>query len=395
MLLFVKYFTLKIMIVQSLNLYSLLVPTFMFIMGSCVLLFQFQQPIPKYLQFLAYAQILIAFSILCISLLSGQVLLESSAYLYGLFFLGCSLHLYAIHLCLSVKMLLSPLMVIIPSALCALLYFSVFDDQAHIRILIVGLTTAFIYAHQYFMVYKKYFRHRLERIVKVLLPCLVLLALLHCSWFYVMYAQLGPISQHTLFWVMTQLLLFLISSLFLTLFIAYSIQNSFLHLRQERNLDPLTGLNNRRAFNEQLASIRFQPVSQNALMMCDVDFFKKINDQHGHLVGDSALKHVSRIMLDSIRQQDQISRFGGEEFTIILHDTQTSIALQIAERIRRNIEQNPLPIAGQSINMTVSIGISFFHFYSEIEEAIQHADQLLYQAKRSGRNQVKYEQCLD
>ena len=379
------------MIVQNLNFYSLLVPILMFIMGSSVLFYQYYQPLPKYLHYYAISQIGVGISVLLATLLQGQTLLESCSYIYGIFMLACIFNVYAIHQCLRVKTQIAPLVIIVPSALCALFYYSIFDDQSNNRMLIVGFATSLIYSHQCFTVFKKRNRHTLDRILKGFLLCLIILPALRGSMLYVFYDSPGPISMQPPFWATTQLMLILIGAAFLTLFISYTIQTSFVHLRQERNLDPLTGLKNRRAFNEQLEMIRRQPVTQNALVICDLDHFKRINDQYGHYVGDLALKHVSRIMMTSLRKQDEISRFGGEEFIIILHDTQTPIALQIAERIRSSIAHNPLIYEGQTIPLTISIGVSFFHFYSEFEEALQSADHLLYQAKDYGRNQIQYE----
>lgn len=382
------------MAAQDLNYYSLLVPILMLVMGSVVLLYHTFKTLPKYLHYYAFAQLGFALTALLATIISGQVLLESSAYLYGLFFIACAINVYAIHQCFHLQTALSTFIVVIPSAISALFYFSIIDDQPNLRILIMGITVSLIYANQCITLFKKPHRHLVDYMLKVLLALLIILPTFRSLVLYFAFPSDVSITMQPLFWASTQLMLILISAAFLVLFISYNVQNSFTHLRRERNLDPLTGLQNRRAFNEQIQDIRNRPVTQNGLLICDLDHFKKINDEYGHHVGDLALKHVSRMMMSNLRQKDEISRFGGEEFIIILHDTQTQVGLQIAERIRKSIEINPLIYEGKPIYLTMSIGVSFFHFYSEFEAMLQVADQLLYQAKDAGRNQIQY-QLLD
>lgn len=124
--------------------------------------------------------------------------------------------------------------------------------------------------------------------------------------------------------------------------------------------------------------------------MADLDYFKKINDQYGHHLGDLALQHVSRILQNSMRRQDKVSRIGGEEFVIILENLAQQEAYAIAERIRHSIAYTPILYQGQSIHLSISIGMSFFTQAQQVDAALLDADQLLYDAKKMGRNQVQY-----
>ena len=124
----------------------------------------------------------------------------------------------------------------------------------------------------------------------------------------------------------------------------------------------------------------------------DIDFFKKVNDTYGHLIGDEVLKHVAEIMMKSVRDTDIVTRYGGEEFIILAPRTTMQSTVKIAERIRRAIETNPYEVADKMIHITVSIGIAESitkDNTSTIEALIDKADQALYVAKESGRNQLK------
>ena len=179
--------------------------------------------------------------------------------------------------------------------------------------------------------------------------------------------------------------------IFFALFTGCALQDQIRKLRIERNIDPLTGLLNRRALNERINALNDSSTIKNALLLCDLDYFKKINDTYGHPIGDEALKHVSAIMSKSIRPYDEISRIGGEEFVIVLKDVNHDMALNIGERIRKAIEAQPLIINEQTIPITVSIGMDFFDNRIQFDHTMEAADLLLYQAKKMGRNQIQWQ----
>ena len=160
--------------------------------------------------------------------------------------------------------------------------------------------------------------------------------------------------------------------------------------------DSLTGIYNRRYINEKLpvdminAELSEQDLS---VIMADVDFFKKVNDSYGHLVGDSVLKSFTDALSGCIkRESDWIGRFGGEEFLICLPGAKLEKALEIAENMRKTVETMEVLSGGNRIKITSSFGI-----YSgkpkpgdQIENVILHADEKLYAAKNNGRNRVEY-----
>lgn len=156
--------------------------------------------------------------------------------------------------------------------------------------------------------------------------------------------------------------------------------------------DPLTTAANRRAFNEILSQefSRFKRSQKEyALIMIDLDHFKSINDQHGHSVGDQVLIEVTERCKDNIRVHDILARLGGEEFCILLPYTESKQAKKVAERLREKIEIKPIIVDGLRVKVTISVGISLVSTSDEDgHQAMERADQKLFQAKESGRNQI-------
>lgn len=126
-----------------------------------------------------------------------------------------------------------------------------------------------------------------------------------------------------------------------------------------------------------------------ALMLLDIDFFKRINDGYGHLAGDHVLKRVSRLLQSHTRREDVFARYGGEEFALLLPETDRSQALQQAERLRALVENQEIVFEQKQIRVTLSIGVAVAHAdIQKTQELLQEADSYLYHAKNSGRNRV-------
>lgn len=163
-------------------------------------------------------------------------------------------------------------------------------------------------------------------------------------------------------------------------------------LEQRATTDALTGINNRAAFDSRLASEieRSRRYGRPfALLILDVDHFKRFNDTYGHLVGDDVLKLVSQACSDTIRTADFVARYGGEEFAVIAPEIDLKQAAMFAERLRKAVEGRTYAYNGQSLNVTVSIGVAAVNSECHTIEAkpiIRVADAALYQAKQSGRN---------
>jgi diguanylate cyclase (GGDEF)-like protein len=171
------------------------------------------------------------------------------------------------------------------------------------------------------------------------------------------------------------------------------IQQSEDSLADQARRDKLTGLHNRRAYEEFAADAyaRLQRMGEKiALVALDIDHFKKVNDTWGHAAGDQVLIHVARTIQDSVRSIDKVFRFGGEEFTILLPGADTTAAKGTAERIRSTVEESPIQVDGKPLHVTVSLGIAFAGTPADGEpvQLQKRADMALYQAKQAGRNKV-------
>ncbi len=156
--------------------------------------------------------------------------------------------------------------------------------------------------------------------------------------------------------------------------------------------DTLTRLSNRRCFEynferEFARSVRYK--SPLSVAIIDIDFFKKINDTYGHLCGDYVLREVAYSMINNFRQTDFVSRYGGEEFAVILTETTGINALIPLERLRSTIENLKLSFGGREIKTSVSVGICSNNGNKDAWEMFAKADNALYEAKNSGRNMVK------
>lgn len=177
--------------------------------------------------------------------------------------------------------------------------------------------------------------------------------------------------------------------------LALELQQANSSLRKLAYRDGLTGVYNHRYFQkvveaELKRALRYKhPVS---LLMVDIDFFKKVNDSFGHLVGDDVLKEVSRVLVRLVRSCDIVARYGGEEFAVVLPETGTKGAKVLAQRLRRGVEQKKIESNGELISVTISIGLAATDM-SEIAlnrvALIECSDQALYMAKQNGRNRVE------
>ena len=162
-------------------------------------------------------------------------------------------------------------------------------------------------------------------------------------------------------------------------------------LQRIATTDTLTGLSNRRDFTDRfdMETARFSRNNRPfSLIMGDIDLFKKINDTLGHDCGDYVIKTVATILKESLRQQDVVGRWGGEEFIIMLPETTLFAGDKTAEKLRRSIESHQFSYHDEDIHITMSFGVSVFDRPLPLKDLVLAADQCLYYAKESGRNRV-------
>jgi diguanylate cyclase (GGDEF)-like protein len=195
---------------------------------------------------------------------------------------------------------------------------------------------------------------------------------------------------------------FFVSAYFLAKFV-YNNQVSHLHknmkleesnkkLQYLSNYDLLTEIPNRRYFKEQLEKILIDKynTSKSYIVVMDIDFFKKINDQYGHPVGDEILKQFAKLVEENITSDDLVARFGGEEFIIFISNMEKKNIEERVDSLRKVIEKNEFKVGDTIIKITSSFGISILEGAGELnfEKAYRFADEALYQAKESGRNKI-------
>ena len=164
-------------------------------------------------------------------------------------------------------------------------------------------------------------------------------------------------------------------------------------LYKQATLDPLTRIFNRKHFNNEMESEfararRYgRPLS---LLIMDIDFFKKVNDTHGHPAGDFVLKTVANLVRESLRAQDVFARYGGEEFALVLPETTNDNAFALAEKLRLKIQNGVFDYEGKKIPITISIGVATLkEGHQQQEDLLADADKNLYGAKNAGRNRVE------
>lgn len=166
-----------------------------------------------------------------------------------------------------------------------------------------------------------------------------------------------------------------------------------LHLEQAANVDGLTGIYNRRWLDEALPRMfdraRFNG-SRLALVIVDIDYFKRCNDEYGHLAGDRILCQVARILSENLRPTDLLARYGGEEFMVLLANTSAADAMIVAERMRRAVSGAAPSAAGGTPlpAITISAGVAGIEPDDSVDTLVRRADEALYRAKADGRNRI-------
>ena len=196
----------------------------------------------------------------------------------------------------------------------------------------------------------------------------------------------------------TRLLYSFATIIFLSAFYEYSREQSFVSIRRLRDQferqalhDQLTKLPNRRNLTEQLKH-EYQRTLRSkapfAVLLADVDYFKRINDDFGHDAGDEVLRVLAKRFKQAIRKQDIVARWGGEEFIFLLPDTNLSAAADVAEKVRRITGVEPVWQQQRPISVSISIGVAEVNPNVSVEEAINLADKRLYVAKQNGRDEV-------
>ncbi|MHC3917371.1 diguanylate cyclase [Alcaligenes nematophilus] len=279
--------------------------------------------------------------------------------------------------------------VIVLVTLGLLFYFSQIDDDLWLRLQILNWGLALLVA----LPIKSILSGRSRTIpLATLLRASYLTALLYA--FVRVFAlatliprEMQPELTRSGFW-----LLMLATNMFISIWVALAILTSTAMsivqtLDHERSRDPLTRLLNRRAFFEQVKKrLELYGYSGWAVMTCDLDHFKTVNDTWGHAAGDRALKEFGALLARTVRQDDLAARFGGEEFVLLIRSASLHTAVLVAERLRSSVMNLHIPATAHTL--TASFGVVQLSSNGDINQAIEQADRLLYEAKHAGRNKV-------
>lgn len=171
------------------------------------------------------------------------------------------------------------------------------------------------------------------------------------------------------------------------------LKNELEKAHKAANTDELTGISNRRGFNEIINTLAKSANTEKtsfALLLVDIDFFKNINDEYGHLIGDSVLRYLAKKLDAETKGKDSVARIGGEEFVILLPQTDYEDAFTLADNLRIKVAAFNLKAKGEDkpLKLTISAGVAVYALDEDIEKPISRADKALYQAKNSGRNKV-------
>lgn len=167
-----------------------------------------------------------------------------------------------------------------------------------------------------------------------------------------------------------------------------SIGNSLELLYEHATRDEKTGVYNYKFFKNVLEREleRAKRGEKLSLIVIDIDFFKKVNDAHGHLQGDRILKELAKVIVKEVRKYDVVSRFGGEEFFVLLPDTSIVKAKKVAKRLKKNLWKNKVL---KKYKITISMGVSEYKKRDSVSKIVKRADKALYRAKGLGRDRVE------
>ncbi|WP_337827298.1 GGDEF domain-containing protein [Pseudonocardia sp. TMWB2A] len=190
------------------------------------------------------------------------------------------------------------------------------------------------------------------------------------------------------FWQILQFALAVPGSILAMTILGAAMSDIYNDLRRERDLDVLTGLLNRRAFDERVSAQVARHRGASALILCDLDFFKRINDRYGHPAGDKVLRDLAALLSRTARKNDIVGRYGGEEFIIFLPGTSLGDAHECAERLRRAIAAHHFDLGAGDHIITASFGVAQLKPGENWIAVLERTDARLYAAKSSGRNHI-------
>lgn len=265
-------------------------------------------------------------------------------------------------------------------------YFSFFVDNQTIRFYLLHASIALVLLHGAYLARNLLMGRSID---KVLYWSFLLLALSNVPRSLLVLLQADKRYGFDLgtYWLFTKVTIYVFSVVFALSLILANMQRRIVTQQALSETDALTGLRNRRGFYSTVTRM-IPRVETYAILVADIDRFKKVNDTYGHYIGDIFLADAAMVIETSLRPTDVPGRIGGEEFAIFLPNTSLEKAHHVAERVRRNFENYVFAKGKGDLNGTISLGVTAVSSTTPLPDALSRADRLLYQAKATGRNRV-------
>lgn len=374
---------------QDIQYFVLIIPGCLLLLGIAFVIGRLMLRDQKFLSWIAAGYILPALALAAQCLMNNQQLADWSViaaifYLFGIWSIA---HGMALRNGGTAHPRLAILISII--TLLLLFYYSRIINNLWLRIIIlnvgIGLIQLLVAGH---FLTKSMTEDMLDRVLNMSYVAIIIYTLARpfVITVFVSPNDLGELTQSN-FWLVMLAASILLSLWFALIIFAITGRDIMRKMNDERYRDSLTHLLNRRGFFEAAKTfIQKNGDSNYFLLTCDIDHFKSVNDNWGHLTGDKVLQTVSKTIVKNVRDDDLVARFGGEEFVIFLRGIDITDAYNIAERIREEIEH--ATFATISTRVTASFGLANIAASDDLVSAIDRADALLYNAKQNGRNQV-------
>lgn len=296
---------------------------------------------------------------------------------------------YGIGLKVQAKSYFLTSLLLVITGICLLSYLSYLDQQFWLRMLTINLIIVCLMVRVIPDVYADF--KQVSVLGKIFCTSYFFLTIYNAIRFFVILFYLQNIDSINLsfsgWWMLMLAMNIILSIWFAIIIAATAVKDQFTLLNDERYRDSLTNLYNRRGFFEKTAALIKNAQAANFyIVMCDIDHFKRINDTWGHTVGDRILSDIADLLKNSVREEDLIARFGGEEFVIMMQGQDYLSSIKLADQIRDRVEKQLF--TEYEIDVTVSLGIAEIDSQIQLMDTLELADKRLYSAKNKGRNQV-------
>lgn len=344
-----------------------------------------------YLLWAGSSQALLALGLTLQMLLNADQRLHYSPYTTLIYLVAISCLAQAIALRMRKQLDWRPIAAISLLTMAAMWQVSRWEYSSAWRLLVMSVYVAMVHGLVLLQLRKSRPLHILDRISLALYGLFGLSMLARLLLLPLVVSSIDPtwISRYVAWWFTTASVMLLCVGLTTSL-AASTLIDTTLHLRRERNYDSLTGVMTRRAFEESCAPVPYAH-QLRVLVFADLDQFKRINDQHGHAVGDDVLHYFGKVLQQNLRSSDVVGRIGGEEFAMALHGVDPMQAKKLMARVAKRLSEYRHPSSGMEMVVTASFGLVMLQPTETLDSAMQRADFLLYQAKAAGRNRLHSE----